>query len=106
MAARGLVTVKALGDFSDLSKKLSSTGTDFQKWGMKLAAGFVGFEAIKKAAGFMVGAAKAAQEDRDRFMALQQVMKNQGQATAPLITAMKDYVDQARLATGVSEDQL
>jgi hypothetical protein len=104
--ARGVLTVKAVGDFSDLQKKMANTGTDMASFGKKLIAGFIGFEAIKKVAGFLVECGKAAQEDADRFAALTQVMKNQGQATGPLIDSMKDYIDNARLATGVSEDAL
>jgi hypothetical protein len=102
VASKGVLTIKVLGDARGLDKTLSGvTGTV-----KKLAIGFAGLAAMKEVGGFLVDCAKAAQLDRDRFMALQTVMKNQGQASAPLIASMKTFIDQARMATGVSEEQL
>ena len=102
MAGKGILRIKVLGDDSGLSDTLGHVGGILAKLGIAAMA----FEGIKKVGSFLADATKAAQTAQDSFVGLFTVMNNQGQGSAALETSMQAYTDKARVATGVTLDEL
>lgn len=85
---------------------LGKLGSGFGSLAAKVGGAFAAFEGAKKVGEFLKGATEEAQKFENSFAGLQQVMQNTGQGSKAMTDGMREYIDQTRIATGATADDL